>query len=87
MILVDTALQARAAEGKPIRVAILGAGFMCQGLTNQIVHSTPGMRVVSILQPEGQPERSTSFNMPAIRTLPSLKINGNSTTRSAPINL
>ena len=48
MILVDTALQARAAQGKPIRVAILGAGFMCQGLTNQIVHSTPGMRVVAI---------------------------------------
>ena len=48
MILVDTALQARAAQGKPIRVAILGAGFMCQGLTNQIAHSVPGMRVVAI---------------------------------------
>jgi predicted homoserine dehydrogenase-like protein len=48
VILVDTALQARAAQGKPIRVAILGAGFMCQGLTNQIVNSTPGMRVVAI---------------------------------------
>ena len=48
MILVDTALQKRSAERKPIRVAILGAGFMCQGLTNQITHSTPGMRVVAI---------------------------------------
>jgi len=48
VILVDTALQARAAQGKPIRVAILGAGFMCQGLTNQIAHSVPGMRVVAI---------------------------------------
>jgi predicted homoserine dehydrogenase-like protein len=48
VILVDTALQARADQGKPIRVAILGAGFMCQGLTNQIVHSTPGMCVVAI---------------------------------------
>jgi predicted homoserine dehydrogenase-like protein len=48
VILVDTALQARAAQGKPIRVGILGAGFMCQGLTNQIAHSTPGMRVVAI---------------------------------------
>ena len=36
MILVDNALQARAAKGTPIRVAIVGAGFMCQGLTNQI---------------------------------------------------
>src|SRR5882672_7486528 len=48
MILVDNALRARAAQGKPIRVAIIGAGFMCQGLTNQIVHSTPGMSVVGI---------------------------------------
>ena len=48
MILVDNALQARAAQGNPIRVAIVGAGFMCQGLTNQITHGTPGMRVVAI---------------------------------------
>ena len=48
MILVDTALQERQAQGKPIRVAIVGAGFMCQGLTNQIENSTPGMRVVAI---------------------------------------
>src|SRR6185436_17092071 len=32
----------------PIRVAILGAGFMAQGLTNQIVNSVPGMRLVAI---------------------------------------
>jgi len=48
VILVDNALQARATEGRPIRVAIVGAGFMCQGLTNQIMNSTPGMRVVAI---------------------------------------
>jgi predicted homoserine dehydrogenase-like protein len=48
VILVDTALKARAEQGKPIRVAIVGAGFMCQGLTNMIVNSTPGMRVVAI---------------------------------------
>jgi predicted homoserine dehydrogenase-like protein len=48
MILVDTALQAREAEGKPIRVGIIGAGFMARGLTNQIVNSVPGMRVVAI---------------------------------------
>ena len=48
MIIVDNALKARAAEGRPIRVGILGAGFMCQGLTNQIVHSAPGMRLVAI---------------------------------------
>jgi predicted homoserine dehydrogenase-like protein len=48
MIIVDNLLKARAEQGKPIRVAILGAGFMAQGLTNQIVNSTPGMCMVAI---------------------------------------
>jgi predicted homoserine dehydrogenase-like protein len=48
MILVDSALRAREAEGRPIRVGLVGAGFMARGLANQIVHSTPGMRLVAI---------------------------------------
>jgi predicted homoserine dehydrogenase-like protein len=48
MILVDTALKARAATGNPIRVALLGAGFMAQGLANMIVNSVPGMRMAAI---------------------------------------
>ncbi|MGO4684101.1 NAD(P)H-dependent oxidoreductase [Hyphomicrobium sp. 2TAF46] len=48
MYLVDTALKQRQAEGRPIRVGIVGAGFMCQGLTNQITNSVPAMRVVAI---------------------------------------
>lgn len=48
MILVDTALQARAATGKPIRVGLLGAGFIAQGLTDTIVNSAQGMRIVAI---------------------------------------
>jgi hypothetical protein len=48
MWIVDTALKARADQNRPIRVGIVGAGFMCQGLTNQIVNSTPGMRVVAM---------------------------------------
>lgn len=48
MIIVDKALKARAEQGNPIRVAILGAGFMAQGLTNQIVNSVPAMSVVAI---------------------------------------
>lgn len=48
MILVDTALEARAAAGKPVRVAILGAGFMAHGLANSLVNSVPGMRLVAI---------------------------------------
>jgi len=48
MIIVDTALAARQAEGRPIRVALVGAGFMGRGLVNQIVNSTPGMVVAAI---------------------------------------
>jgi predicted homoserine dehydrogenase-like protein len=48
MIVVDTALNARAEAGNPLRVGLIGAGFMVQGLTNMIVNSTPGMRVVAI---------------------------------------
>src|SRR5262249_46364834 len=48
MILVDNELRMLQKNGTPIRVAIVGAGFMCQGLTNQIVNSVPGMRVVAI---------------------------------------
>ncbi len=48
MILVDRALQQCAAEGRPVRVALVGAGFMGRGLVNQIVNSVPGMEVVAI---------------------------------------
>ena len=48
MIIVDNALKARADAGKPVRVGIIGAGFMVQGLVNTIVNSVAGMRVVAI---------------------------------------
>ena len=48
MILVDTALKAREAAGNPIRVGLIGSGFMAQGLTNQITNSTPGMQMTAI---------------------------------------
>jgi predicted homoserine dehydrogenase-like protein len=48
MIIVDTALKAREKEGRPIRVALLGAGFMSNGLANHIVNTTPGMRMVGV---------------------------------------
>ena len=48
MILVDTALRERETEGRPVRVGMLGAGFMGQGLTNQIENSVPGMRMAAI---------------------------------------
>ncbi len=48
MILVDTALKAREMEGRPIRVALIGAGFISRGLANHIVNTTPGMRLVGV---------------------------------------
>lgn len=48
MIIIDTALRRREAEGRPIRVGMIGAGFMARGIANQIVNSVPGMRLVAI---------------------------------------
>ncbi len=56
MIIVDNALKAREAEGKSIRVGMVGAGFMGQGLTNQITHSVPGMRMAAVYN--RRPERA-----------------------------
>ena len=48
MIIVDKALKARAEQGNPVKIAVLGSGFMAQGLTNQIANSVPAMSVVAI---------------------------------------
>ena len=48
MIIVDRSLQSREEQGKPIRVGMIGAGFMAKGLANQIVNSVRGMRMVAI---------------------------------------
>jgi predicted homoserine dehydrogenase-like protein len=48
VILVDTALRAREQEDRPIRVGLVGAGFMAQGLCNQIANSVPGMYVAAV---------------------------------------
>ncbi|MEH2329206.1 NAD(P)H-dependent oxidoreductase [Nostoc sp.] len=48
MIIIDRALRARAAAGNPIKVGMIGAGFMGRGIANQIVNSVPGMELVAI---------------------------------------
>jgi predicted homoserine dehydrogenase-like protein len=48
MIIVDKALQARAEAGNPVKVGMLGAGFMGCGIANQIINSVPGMELVAI---------------------------------------
>ena len=48
MMGVDALLAERARQGKPIRVAMAGCGFMGRGLVNQIVNSVPGMTLSAI---------------------------------------
>jgi predicted homoserine dehydrogenase-like protein len=48
VIIVDTALRKRHEAGNPIRVALVGAGFMGRGFVNQVVNSVPGMQLAAI---------------------------------------
>ena len=48
MIIIDKALQFREDIGNPIRVGIMGAGYMAVGIVNQIIRYTPGMEVAVI---------------------------------------
>lgn len=56
MIIVDRALKARQEQNQPIRVGMVGAGFMGQGLANQITNNVPGMRMAAIYN--RRPERA-----------------------------
>jgi predicted homoserine dehydrogenase-like protein len=47
MVIVDTALEKRQQEGKPVRVALIGAGYMGRGIALQIIGMV-GMRLVAI---------------------------------------
>ena len=48
MIIADEALRGRAEAGDPLRVAMLGAGFMGRGVANQILNYVEGMDLVAI---------------------------------------
>lgn len=49
MIIVDTALAKRHDEGRPVIVAITGAGQMVRSMANRIVNRTPGMHLAVIV--------------------------------------
>jgi predicted homoserine dehydrogenase-like protein len=55
MIIVDAALEKRHHENNPVRVAMIGAGFMGRGIALQILTSVSGMKLVAISNrhPEG----------------------------------
>jgi predicted homoserine dehydrogenase-like protein len=48
MILIDRALERRHREGRPVRVAMVGAGFMGRGIALQIVTAVQGMTLVAV---------------------------------------
>jgi predicted homoserine dehydrogenase-like protein len=58
VILVDRALERRLAEAGPIRVGMVGAGFMGKGIALQILGSTPALRLVAIANRDVERARS-----------------------------
>ena len=48
MIIVDSALQEREKQGKPIRVGLVGAGFAGKGFALQLLGGLPGLRLAAI---------------------------------------
>lgn len=48
MVIVDTALERCEREGRPIRVALVGAGYMGRGIALEMISSIRGMRLVAI---------------------------------------
>ncbi|HUL49076.1 MAG TPA: hypothetical protein VLT79_03575 [Gemmatimonadales bacterium] len=48
MIIVDSALEQREREGKPVRVALVGAGYMGRGIALELFSPITGMRLVAI---------------------------------------
>jgi predicted homoserine dehydrogenase-like protein len=48
LIIVDRALEKRQKENNPVRVAMIGAGFMGRGIALQIQNYVPGMELVAI---------------------------------------
>lgn len=48
MIIVDKALEQRHKESNPIKVAVVGAGFMARGIALQLIQFVPGFHLAAI---------------------------------------
>ena len=56
MIIIDRELERREAEGRPVRVGMVGAGFMGRGIARQLLTAAAGLRLVAIAN--RHPERA-----------------------------
>ena len=48
MIITDTLLQQRQRDGRPVRVGVVGPGFMARGMMNHIHNTVPGMEIAAV---------------------------------------
>ncbi len=48
MIIIDDTLRKRQEENKPIRVGLIGAGFMGSGVALQIIKTVPGIELTAV---------------------------------------
>jgi len=62
MIIVDHALQERQHQGRPIRVGLIGAGYMGRGIALQILTAVPGMTVTAIYNRHAEHARQAYIN-------------------------
>jgi predicted homoserine dehydrogenase-like protein len=69
-MIVDTSLKKRLAEGNPVRVAMVGAGYMGRGIALQIVTAMPALRLVAIANRDpSQAERAyREAGVPEVRS-------------------
>ena len=84
MIIVDSLLEQREREGRPIRVGMIGAGFMAQGLANKIVNSVPGHARGRDLRPAPRARGAASTTTRASGTPRWRRRRTSSRTRSGP---
>ena len=48
MIILDTALEERERQGRPVRVGLVGAGYMGRGIAVRMLAGMRGLRLVAI---------------------------------------
>jgi predicted homoserine dehydrogenase-like protein len=78
MILIDKALAECHREGKPVKVGVVGAGYMGRGIALQILTSFPGMRLVAIANrtvatAERAYQQAGAESVRTVRTLPEME--------------